>query len=56
MEWSREELGREKFMGRRRVPAPRGGEEYFFFSKCKQIICWHRSLQAKEGRKNTKYV
>lgn len=25
MERSREELGREKFMGRRRVPAPRGG-------------------------------
>lgn len=35
-----------------RCPLPRGGGEgggcYFFFSKCKQIICWRRSLKWKE--------
>lgn len=46
MWWSGEEGGGGKVHGQKKGAHSPGG--YFFFSKCKQIICWCRSLQSKE--------
>lgn len=47
MERSRDELSREKFMGRRRVPAPRVNRSFAGTEACKQ---------KREEKNNTKSV